>query len=91
MDLRSRVAHPAADYGLPAMTHLSPFDVVRLPSGLAAFGIEENAIAVVLEVHHEPYLAYEIEVVDEAGRTRFAGAVDPATVELIEAFHEESD
>lgn len=44
----------------------------------------DGAPAVVPEVHRDPYLAYEIEVVDADGRTLFAGAVDPAWVERVE-------
>ncbi|MGH2768031.1 MAG: DUF4926 domain-containing protein [Candidatus Methylomirabilales bacterium] len=61
---------------------LVPFDVVRIPAGIPAHGVPAGARGVVLEVHEDPYLAYEIEVVDEDGRTVFTGAVDPAWVEL---------
>ncbi|TCM48855.1 DUF4926 domain-containing protein [Kribbella sp. VKM Ac-2568] len=64
--------------------HIEQFDTVRIPAGLPEHGVPEGALAVVLEVHRDPYLAYEIEVVDAGGRTLFAGAVDPAWVELVE-------
>ena len=63
---------------------LVPFDVVRIPAGIPEHGVPAGARAVVLEVHEDPYLAYEIEVVDDDGRTFFTGAVDPTWVELEE-------
>lgn len=61
---------------------LGPFDVVRIPAGIAEQGVPPEARAVVVEVHEDPHLAYEIEVVDEDGMTLFIGAVDPAWVEV---------
>ena len=61
---------------------LRPFDVVRVPAGLPEYGVPAGARAVILEVHDDPHLAYEIEVVDDDGRTVFTGAVDPACVDL---------
>ncbi|MEA3502008.1 MAG: DUF4926 domain-containing protein [Actinomycetota bacterium] len=61
---------------------LRPSDVVTLPAGLPEHGVPEGATAVVLEVHYEPFLAYEIEVVDSRGRSLFVGAVDPVQVQL---------
>lgn len=62
---------------------LGPFDIVMLPGGLSEHGIPPMARAVILEVHYEPYLAYEVEVVDTKGSTLFVGVVDPAQVQLV--------
>jgi hypothetical protein len=63
------------------MTDFHPFDVVRLLSGIPEHGVRAGARAVVLEVHDDPYLALEVEVVDDDGKTLFVGAVDPAQVQ----------
>lgn len=63
------------------MRQFEPYDVVRVTAGLVEFGVPEGSRAVVLEVHEDPYLAYEIEVVDHRGQTIFTGAVDPAQIE----------
>ncbi|NNL70328.1 MAG: DUF4926 domain-containing protein [Acidimicrobiia bacterium] len=60
------------------MSEIVPFAVVRLLSGLPEYAISAGSLAVVLEVHSEPYEAYEVEIVDHEGRTVFAGAIDPA-------------
>jgi Domain of unknown function (DUF4926) len=61
---------------------IEPLDVVVLTAGLPQHGVVAGSLAVVLEVHEHPHLAYEVEVVDAEGRTIFLGAVDPAQVEL---------
>lgn len=63
------------------MTDFQPFEVVRLLSGVPEHGVPAGARAVVLEVHKDPYIALEVEVVDGSGKTVFIGAVDPAQVE----------
>ncbi len=66
------------------MSDVTPFAVVRLLSGVPEYGVSPGALAVVLEVHSEPYEAYEVEVVDEAGRTVFAGAVEPGQCVVVD-------
>lgn len=72
------------------MNEFAPFDVVRLPAGIVEFGVPEDALAVVIEVHYDPYVAYEIEVADDSGVTVFAGAVDPACLELVQKWRQSS-
>jgi hypothetical protein len=59
-----------------------PFDVVVLPAGLPQFGVPPGSRAVVIEIHQDPYEAFEIEVVDDNGQTLYSGAVETAWVEL---------
>jgi len=66
------------------MSEVVPFAVVRLLSGVPEYGVPPGALAVVLEVHYEPYEAYEVEVADEAGRTVFAGTVEPAQCVIVD-------
>ncbi|MBM6403576.1 DUF4926 domain-containing protein [Phycicoccus sp. CSK15P-2] len=61
---------------------IAPFDVVVLPAGLPQFGVSPGSRAVVIEIHEDPYEAFEIEVVDENGQTLYSGAVETAWVEL---------
>lgn len=65
---------------------ISQFDTVRIPAGISEYDIPEGAIATVLDVYEHPYRAYEIEVVDDNGRTVFVGVVDAAWVELVESY-----
>lgn len=60
------------------------FDVVRLPAGLPDHGLPPGTRAVVVDIHHEPYDAFEIEVVGDGGETLFVGAVDTGCVERVE-------
>lgn len=66
------------------MSIFSPYDVVVLPAGISEHGIPPGSRAVILERHDEPYLSYEVEVVDDDGKTLFCGAVDPALLEAEE-------
>ena len=61
----------------------TPFDVVRLVHGIPDAGIAPGTEAVVLEVSDEPELHYEIEVVDDEGRTLYQAAVRPDQIEAI--------
>lgn len=67
----------------PPPHRLAPFDVVRITAGLPQHGIAPGTRAVILEIHEDPYLAYEIEVVGDDGHSLFIGAVDPAQVERV--------
>lgn len=61
----------------------APFDVVRIVEGIPEHGVPAGAQATVVQVHEHPSLAYEVEVVDDQGRTLFSGAIDPAQVEPV--------
>jgi hypothetical protein len=58
------------------------FEVVRLRHGLPEEGLPAGTEAVVLDVYDEPP-GYEIEVVDDQGRTLYWGSVPPDQVEQI--------
>lgn len=73
------------------MSELKPLDVVRLRSGFPEHGVPAGARAVVLEIHTEPYLAYEVEVVDEVGRTTFIGSVEAVQLDREWSSDEEGD
>lgn len=62
---------------------LAPFDVVRITAWLPQHGVAPGTRAVILEIHEDPHLAYEIEVVGDDGQSLFIGAVDPAQVEPV--------
>lgn len=62
-----------------------PFDVVVLSAGLPQHGLPPGTRAVVIEVHHDPYDAFEIEVVGKDGQTVYSGAVEAAWIELAES------
>ena len=66
---------------------LAPFDVIRLPAGLHAEGVDVGAVGTILEIHALPSLAYEVEVADGRGRTIWIGAVDARQVELVQRHH----
>lgn len=91
MDLYPWLADAPPDYGVPQMNDFAPLDVVRLPLGLSEHGVPEDALGVVLDVHYDPYVAYEIEVANEYGETIFVGAVEPARLELVFAHSRDSD
>lgn len=60
----------------------STFDVVVLRRGVPEEGIAPGTRAAVIDVHTEPSLAYEVEVVDEqSGKTLWWGPVGPEDVE----------
>ncbi|HEX8935940.1 MAG TPA: DUF4926 domain-containing protein, partial [Pseudonocardiaceae bacterium] len=57
-------------------------DVVVLRRGVPEHGIEPGARAAIIDVHTEPTLAYEVEVVDEeTGKTVWWGPVEPEDIE----------
>lgn len=62
---------------------IEQFDTVRLPAGIQEGDVPEGALATVLTVYTDPHLAYEIEVADADGQTRYVGVVDPSWVELV--------
>lgn len=66
------------------MSEVTPFMVIRLLSGVPEHGVSPGAMAVVLEVHSEPYEAYEVEVTDDAGRTVFTGTVEAAQCVVVD-------
>lgn len=65
---------------------IKQLDTVRIPGGIQENDVPEGALATVLDVYSDPYLAYEIEVVDAGGRTLYVGVVDPSWVELVERY-----
>lgn len=71
--------------------NIGQFDTVRIPAGIPASDVPQGALATVLDVYLEPYLAYEIEVVDLDGRAIYIGVVDPASVELVEPDSQSAD
>jgi Domain of unknown function (DUF4926) len=48
---------------------MEQFDVVALTSDLPEEGLTAGAVGTIVEVFHEPNLAYEVEFSDAAGRT----------------------
>lgn len=66
--------------------NIGQFDTVRVPAGIPESDVPEGALATVLDVYTDPYLAYEIEVADADGRTLYVGVVDPSWVELVESY-----
>lgn len=66
--------------------NIGQFDTVRIPAGIPENDVPEGALATVLDVYTDPYLAYEIEVADAEGRTLYLGVVDPSWVELVESY-----
>jgi hypothetical protein len=63
---------------------IKQFDTVRLRYGLADEGIPPDTLAAVLDVYERPTPRYEIEVVDDEGRTIFWGSVTPEQIEPVE-------
>ena len=54
------------------------FDVVVLVKGVPEEGVPPGARAAIVDVHTDPTLAYEVEVVDEeSGSTVWWGPVGP--------------
>ena len=53
---------------------IKQFDTVRLKYGLPDEGIPPGTLATVLDVYEQPTSGYEIEVVDDEGRTIFWGS-----------------
>jgi hypothetical protein len=66
--------------------NIEQFGTVRIPAGIPDSDVPAGALATVLDVYTDPYLAYEIEVVDADGRTLYVGVVDPSWVELVESY-----
>ncbi|RLK58740.1 DUF4926 domain-containing protein [Actinokineospora cianjurensis] len=60
---------------------LDLFDVVRVKTALPEQGLDAGAIGAVVAILRDPDLRYEIEVVDEDGRTRFLGPIAPDDLE----------
>jgi hypothetical protein len=60
---------------------------------LPQHGLPPGTRAVEIEIHHDPYEAFEIEVVGDDGQTLFLGGVETACVELDEprAYPDESE
>jgi Domain of unknown function (DUF4926) len=58
------------------------FDVVRLPNGVPGRGVAPGATGAIVDIHEQPTLAYEVEIVDaETGRTIWWGSVLPEQLE----------
>lgn len=62
----------------PTASGLAPLDVVRLPAGVPAAGIEPGAVATVVSVDAR---GVEVEVADDQGGRRFFGVVDREDVD----------
>lgn len=66
--------------------NIRQYDTVRVPAGIPEDDVPAGALAAVLEVYTDPYRAYEIEVLNADGTTRYLGIVDPSRVELVEPY-----
>ena len=70
---------------------ISQYSIVTLLEDLPDSDVRAGSIAVVLDVYSSPRLAYEIEVVDTDGSTRFLGSVNPEMVKEVEDPDSSSD
>ena len=66
--------------------YIRQFDTVRVTSAIPGSDVPDGALATILDVYTDPYLAYEIEVVDADGHALFIGVIDPSGVELVESY-----
>ena len=57
------------------------FDVVKLTQDLPQEGLKKGQQGTILEIFHEPHLAYEIEFCDEDGQTLALLALQPDQIE----------
>lgn len=63
------------------MTHdFRLHEVVRLRSDVPEDGLRAGAVGVVVEVFDQPYVAYEVEFVDDKGRTIAQRALRPSEI-----------
>lgn len=60
------------------------FATVRTIAEIPGSPIPIGTIGVVLEVHSEPALSYELEIVDSDGTSLFSGGVDPSLIALVD-------
>ena len=63
------------------MTRKAPeLDVVEMTEDLPEFGLKKGEIGAVVVAFDNPNEAYDLEVVDESGKSRFAYAVKPSQI-----------
>lgn len=62
---------------------ISQYSTVELTRDLPGGEAMAGSVAAVIEIYHTPDIAYEIEIVDDEGVTRFVGSVAPEMVKEI--------
>jgi len=58
-------------------------DVVELTEDLPEFGLKKGKRGAVVAAFDNPDEAYDLEFVDESGKTRFAYAVKPSQIKTV--------
>jgi hypothetical protein len=59
-------------------------DVVELTEDLPEFGLKKGEIGAVVVAFDQPDEAYDLEFVDESGKSRFAYAVKPRQIKSVD-------
>ena len=62
---------------------LEPYTTARTIKVLAEGEVPVGSVGVILGVTSEPVLAYELEIVDDDGKSLFSGEVDPSMIEPV--------
>lgn len=72
------------------MRKAQELDVVELTEDLLEFGLKKGEIGAVVAAFDEPDEAYDLEFVDESGKSRFAYAVKPNQIRAAEEVAKEA-